>query len=75
MPGPDTVTARTLYDKLWDTHCVADLDDGSSLLYIDLHLLHEVTSPQAFANLRRLGRKPWRTDAPHGPGNQHRRMA
>jgi 3-isopropylmalate/(R)-2-methylmalate dehydratase large subunit len=61
--GLPTVNARTLYDKLWDSHRVADLDDGSSLLYIDLHLLHEVTSPQAFANLRRLGRKPWRTDA------------
>ncbi|WP_300621516.1 3-isopropylmalate dehydratase large subunit [Dokdonella sp.] len=57
------MTARTLYDKLWDTHRVADLADGSSLLYIDLHLLHEVTSPQAFANLRRLGRRPWRPEA------------
>ncbi|EIL99314.1 isopropylmalate isomerase [Rhodanobacter thiooxydans] len=57
------MTARTLYDKLWDSHCVAELPDGSSLLYIDLHLLHEVTSPQAFSNLRRAGRKPWRVDA------------
>lgn len=57
------MTPRTLYDKLWDSHRVADLADGSSLLYVDLHLLHEVTSPQAFSNLRRLGRRPWRAAA------------
>ncbi|MBK5518883.1 3-isopropylmalate dehydratase large subunit [Pseudomonas sp. TH10] len=56
------MSGRTLYDKLWDSHRVADLDDGSSLLYIDRHLLHEVTSPQAFSNLRLAGRKPWRLD-------------
>ncbi|MDO9370227.1 MAG: 3-isopropylmalate dehydratase large subunit [Sphingopyxis sp.] len=50
MPPP-----RTLYDKIWDTHAVAD-DDGETLLYIDLHLLHEVTSPQAFAGLAAAGR-------------------
>ncbi|WP_300728250.1 3-isopropylmalate dehydratase large subunit [Pseudomonas sp.] len=54
--------AQTLYDKLWDRHWVDDLPDGSSLLYIDRHLLHEVTSPQAFSNLRLAGRKPWRLD-------------
>lgn len=54
------MTALTLYDKLWNSHHVADLADGSSLLYIDLQLLHEVTSPQAFSNLRRAGRAPWR---------------
>ncbi|MBD9414185.1 3-isopropylmalate dehydratase large subunit [Pseudomonas sp. PDM16] len=54
--------AQTLYDKLWDRHRVEDLPDGSSLLYIDRHLLHEVTSPQAFSNLRLAGRKPWRLD-------------
>lgn len=54
--------AQTLYDKLWDRHRVEDLPDGSSLLYIDRHLLHEVTSPQAFSNLRLTGRKPWRLD-------------
>lgn len=54
--------AQTLYDKLWDSHRVDDLPDGSSLLYIDRHLLHEVTSPQAFSNLRLAGRKPWRLD-------------
>ncbi len=56
------MAARTLYDKLWDSHHVADLPDGSSLLYIDLHLVHEVTSPQAFSNLKRLGRPLWRPD-------------
>jgi 3-isopropylmalate/(R)-2-methylmalate dehydratase large subunit len=56
------VGAQTLYDKLWDRHRVDDLPDGSSLLYIDRHLLHEVTSPQAFSNLRLAGRKPWRLD-------------
>lgn len=55
------MSGRTLYDKLWDSHHVADLADGSSLLYIDLHLLHEVTSPQGFSNMRRAGRKPWRS--------------
>jgi len=54
--------AQTLYDKLWDIHRVEDLPDGSTLLYIDRHLLHEVTSPQAFSNLRLAGRKPWRVD-------------
>lgn len=48
-------SARTLYDKIWDAHAVA-ADDGDTLLYVDLHLLHEVTSPQAFAGLRREGR-------------------
>jgi len=55
------MTSLTLYDKLWNSHRVADMTDGSSLLYIDLHLLHEVTSPQAFSNLRRAGRLPWRS--------------
>lgn len=54
--------AQTLYDKLWDLHRVEDLPDGSTLLYIDRHLLHEVTSPQAFSNLRLTHRKPWRVD-------------
>ncbi len=53
----------TLYDKLWDSHLVKQRDDGSALLYIDRHLLHEVTSPQAFEGLRIAGRKPWRIDA------------
>ena len=54
---------RTLYDKLWDNHVVKQRADGSALIYIDRHLLHEVTSPQAFEGLRVAGRKPWRVDA------------
>jgi len=53
----------TLYDKLWESHLVKNLDDGTSLIYIDLHFLHEVTSPQAFEGLRIAGRKPWRAGA------------
>jgi 3-isopropylmalate/(R)-2-methylmalate dehydratase large subunit len=55
--------ARTLYDKLWDAHVVHQEDDGTCLIYIDRHLLHEVTSPQAFEGLRLAGRKPWRLSA------------
>ena len=55
--------ARTLYDKLWDAHTVHVEDDGTTLLYIDRHLLHEVTSPQAFDGLKLAGRKPWRIAA------------
>ncbi len=55
------MTARTLYDKLWDDHVVRAEQDGTALLYIDRHLVHEVTSPQAFEGLRLAGRKPWRT--------------
>ena len=57
------MTAKTLYDKLWEMHEVSRRDDGSSLIYIDRHILHEVTSPQAFEGLRLAGRKPWRIDA------------
>ena len=57
------MSGRTLYDKIWDAHFVTDRSDGMSLLYIDRHLLHEVTSPQAFAGLRLAGRRPWRLDA------------
>ncbi|AOA57203.1 3-isopropylmalate dehydratase large subunit [Acinetobacter larvae] len=56
-------TGKTLYDKLWDDHLVKQRDDGSSLLYIDRHLLHEVTSPQAFEGLQLAGRQPWRLSA------------
>jgi 3-isopropylmalate/(R)-2-methylmalate dehydratase large subunit len=55
--------ARTLYDKLWDAHVVREFDQGDALIYIDRHLVHEVTSPQAFEGLRLAGRKPWRTGA------------
>ncbi|MFQ3323315.1 MAG: 3-isopropylmalate/(R)-2-methylmalate dehydratase large subunit [Pseudomonadales bacterium] len=57
------MAGKTLYDKLWDDHLVTQRDDGSALIYIDRHLLHEVTSPQAFEGLRLAGRKPWRIDA------------
>ena len=48
---------RTLYDKIWDEHLVHEAPDGTCLLYIDRHLVHEVTSPQAFEGLRMTGRK------------------
>ena len=51
---------RTLYDKIWDEHVVHTEEDGTSILYIDRHLVHEVTSPQAFEGLREAGRKVWR---------------
>ena len=57
------MSARTLYDKLWDAHVVRSEEDGSALLYIDRQLVHEVTSPQAFEGMRLAGRRPWRTDA------------
>ncbi len=53
----------TLYDKLWQAHCVREDADGTTLLYIDRHLVHEVTSPQAFEGLRLARRQPWRTDS------------
>ncbi|MEY2861861.1 MAG: hypothetical protein RLZ68_1970 [Pseudomonadota bacterium] len=55
--------ARTLYDKLWDDHVVHTEEDGTSILYIDRHLVHEVTSPQAFEGLREAGRKVWRVSS------------
>jgi 3-isopropylmalate/(R)-2-methylmalate dehydratase large subunit len=57
------MAGKTLYDKLWDDHVVRDNGDGTALIYIDRHLVHEVTSPQAFEGLRLAGRKPWRVDA------------
>jgi len=54
--------ARTLYEKIWDAHVVETRDDGTSLIYIDRHLVHEVTSPQAFEALRMAGRKVRRPD-------------
>ena len=56
------MTETTLYDKLWDAHLVRQSDDGTALIYIDRQLLHEVTSPQAFAGLRENGRRPHRRD-------------
>ena len=57
------MTARTLYDKVWESHAVHAEDDGTTVLYIDRHLLHEVTSPQAFEGIKLAGRKPWRISA------------
>jgi len=54
---------RTLYDKLWDSHAFAAEPDGTCLLYIDRHLINEVSSPQAFEGLRLAGRQPWRADS------------
>ena len=51
-----TTKARTLYDKIWDAHLAHEAEDGTCLLYIDRHLVHEVTSPQAFEGLRMTGR-------------------
>jgi len=54
------MAGKTLYDKLWEAHVVREEADGTCLIYIDRHLVHEVTSPQAFEGLRLAGRKPWR---------------
>jgi 3-isopropylmalate/(R)-2-methylmalate dehydratase large subunit len=54
---------RTLYDKLWDEHVIHTEEDGTAILYIDRHLVHEVTSPQAFEGLRQAGRKVWRVSS------------
>ncbi len=54
---------QTLYDKLWDSHLVHAEEDGTALIYIDRHLVHEVTSPQAFEGLKVAGRKPWRMES------------
>src|SRR6185436_8349530 len=55
--------ARTLYDKIWDDHVVHSEDDGTAVLYIDRHLVHEVTSPHAVEGLELAGRKVWRLSA------------
>jgi len=57
------MSGKTLYDKLWDAHLVKQRDDGSALIYIDRHIIHEVTTPQAFEGLRIASRKPWRVDS------------
>jgi 3-isopropylmalate/(R)-2-methylmalate dehydratase large subunit len=55
--------AQTLYDKLWNAHLVHEEADGTALLYIDRHLVHEVTSPQAYEGLKHEGRRPWRSES------------
>ena len=62
MTGHSTPRPRTLYEKIWDAHVVAQRDDGTALVYIDRHLVHEVTSPQAFEGLRLAGRGVRRPD-------------
>ena len=57
------MSGETLYDKLWNAHVVRTDTDGTALIYIDRHLVHEVTSPQAFEGLRLAGRRPWRVDS------------
>lgn len=57
------IMPKTLYDKLWDAHALATEEDGTSLLYIDRHIINEVSSPQAFEGLALAGRKPWRRAA------------
>ncbi len=57
------MTALTLYDKLWSSHLVRQDEDGTALIYIDRHLVHEVTSPQAYEGLKLAGRKPWRVQS------------
>jgi 3-isopropylmalate/(R)-2-methylmalate dehydratase large subunit len=58
-----SIPTKTLYDKLWDEHVIHQDSDGTALIYIDRHLVHEVTSPQAFEGLRLAGRTPWRLSA------------
>ncbi len=62
MSGSPTSAPRTLYDKIWDDHVVATRDDGTALIFIDRHLIHEVTTPQAFAGLKASGRTLRRPD-------------
>ena len=57
------MAATTLFDKIWDAHIVREEPDGTTLLYIDRHLVHEVTSPQAFEGLKAAGRRPRRPRA------------
>lgn len=63
LNGDETIMKKTLYDKLWDMHVIRTDDDGTSLIYIDRQLLHEVTSPQAFEGLKVADRPVWRLNA------------
>src|SRR5207247_273123 len=64
LEHPHMAQPRTLFDKIWDSHVIAPAGEGTYLLYIDLHLIHEVTTPQAFEGLKLAGRKVRRPDAP-----------
>jgi 3-isopropylmalate/(R)-2-methylmalate dehydratase large subunit len=57
------MAGKTLYDKLWESHLVRSETDGTAMIYIDRHLVHEVTSPQAYEGLKLAGRPVWRTDS------------
>ena len=63
LTSVNSATLRTLYDKLWDSHLVRQEQDGTGLIYIDRHLVHEVTSPQAYEGLTLAGRKQWRVES------------
>src|SRR3954464_9037759 len=63
LDSKEVPMGRTLYDKIWDEHVVHTEEDGTAILYIDRHLVHEVTSPQAFEGLREAGRKVWRVSS------------
>ncbi len=65
------VAPQTLYDKLWASHVVHAEDDGTTLLYVDRHLVHEVTSPQAYEGLKLAGRKVWRVDSVVAPADHN----
>src|SRR4029453_615669 len=58
---------KTLYDKIWDAHVVVPETDAPAILYIDLHLIHEVTTPQAFSGLKKRGLEGRRAEKPFGP--------
>ena len=60
---PTTALPQTLFDKLWPRHLVEQTGAGEARLYVDRHLVYEVTSPQAFEGLRLAGRKPWRRES------------
>src|SRR5262249_59821494 len=62
-PPPPPPPPRTLFEKIWDNHVVHRQDDGTCVIYIDRHLVHEVTNPQAFEGLRMAGRPVHRADA------------
>ena len=63
VPPPPPAPPRTLFEKIWDSHVVSRQDDGTCVIYIDRHLVHEVTSPQAFEGLRMANRPVRRPDA------------
>ena len=65
------MTLRTIFEKIWDSHVITEVPDQPTVLYVDLHLVHEVTSPQAFEGLRISGRKVRRTDLTLAPADHN----